>query len=272
MNINIAEIAKKLNKIIKKLYQYIKRIDINISVAVASLFISYKACEISQNTLDHADTQFKQNSKSSDSLFNVQLNHSRELNNSLIKQIKDLQDITQKQLTITNEQLVISKETLNEQIYSSRPKIIEVSSSLLDTSNVFGDIYSPKTSTIFKNNGQRFALKFIVRAFVIYNDFKEVRNGLTGKQSSIIETNGEKEFNFLPRIPVQFRYNFYYVYDISYYDDALKRTFTQSYFNHYAKIRNSYLFNDCILSEKMKLVKVVNEVLNEANELPMSVE
>jgi hypothetical protein len=79
---------------LKKSFWYtvrlLKNIDLNISVAILSLFVSYLAYRISEKALSHADEQFKLNSESSDKLFRVQLKHSKDLNDNLISQIREL--------------------------------------------------------------------------------------------------------------------------------------------------------------------------------------
>ena len=116
---------KLYKKIFYKIHIIFKRkITFSNLINIVFLLIALFALLVSIKTLEQADKQFKLNSRSSDSLFNVQLRYSKQLNDSLISQISELQEITSKQLIITDEQLKISKETLNDQIYSGRPKIL----------------------------------------------------------------------------------------------------------------------------------------------------
>ena len=88
--------------------------NISLIVAIVALFIAIKSN-------NDANTQFKMNLESSDSLFKVQLFHSKNLNDSLIKQFVNLYEITDKQTHIIDTLLITSSNMFEEQIYAGRP-------------------------------------------------------------------------------------------------------------------------------------------------------
>ena len=204
--------------------------------------------------IDHADKQFVLNSESSDRLFNLQLKDAKELNDSLIAQVQRLQKVTERQLAITDEQLRISKEVLNEQIYSGRPKIVVMSDKLEDTSTVLEGNYSPKIITTVKNIGKRFAKQYRLRPFALDIGLAYYRGGVLPKSTMTIEPEKVMANDFLPKLSMNCRNEFFYVYEVSYYDDVLKMTFKQSYFHHYYRMRNVTDFFSCDNNEKEALL------------------
>lgn len=100
----------------------------------------------------------------------------------------------------------------------------------------------------------------------MFDNFKEFRHRLIPDETIYIEPDNTKEGEFLPKFPIKYRNDFYYFYEISYYDDALKRTFKQSYFYHYHKVRNIGDFYFCKDDEKALLIKNINNELKKINE------
>jgi hypothetical protein len=257
---------KTLKKVLINIYNFLLKIvshpSINFLFTILAIYISWI-------TLHHADKQFELNSKSSDSLFNVQLRNSKELNESLINQIKELQNITKSQLDITDEQLGISKKTLNEQIYSGRPKIILVSVEIEDTNNIVAGVYSPKITLTLKNNGKRFALNCFTRHFTIDTNYKSVSStpiNLAENNKITIESDNSASEYYLPKNSLINKNDFFYVFETNYYDDALRRKFKQTYFDHYYKTRGVIRFYICSNDEKIKVLRRLNEMLKANNE------
>lgn len=89
------------------------------------LLIAIITLIVAQKTLENSDSQFRKNSQSSDSLFNIQLMYSKKLNDSLIYQIGLLQRITDKQLFLSSSHLKIGAEQLEIQKkeMGRRPKL-----------------------------------------------------------------------------------------------------------------------------------------------------
>jgi hypothetical protein len=238
---------------------------IQTTLNIIALGIAIYAVIISQKTLDNSNSQFEQNMQSSDSLFNYQLKYSKQLNDSLIYQISELQKITNNQLEITDKQLQVSIQTLQEEIYSRRPKIIINSNEIKDTNLIIdGEVFSPVIQTTFSNIGKRPAINFSLRAFVLYSDFSNLRMG-DKHFENYVEPNIPKRFDFKPKFPVIYREKFYYCFEIKYYDEELKRQFYRAYYYHYYKSRNKYHFNDCDIDEVEKVRQKTNIILRNLN-------
>jgi hypothetical protein len=254
---------KILKKILLNIYNFLLKI---VSHPSLNFLFTIVAIYISWITLHHADKQFELNSKSSDSLFNVQLKNSKELNENLIGRIRELQNITKTQLGVNSKQLDISTNALKEQIYSGRPKVIVILDDVEDTTNVNANVYGPKIITVTKNEGSRYALNCSLRPFLLLKDFKIYKHGLYPKVAYNLEPTNPRENSFLPKFPLENKYDFYYVYDINYYDDQLKQTFRHSYYYHYYRMRNVGAFYNCKNNEKEELKKNINDELKAMNE------
>lgn len=219
--------------------------------------------------IEHADNQFTLNSESSDRLFNIQLENSKALNDSLISQVQQLQKITERQLSITDEQLGLSKRSLKNQIASGRPKLLVLGSEVPDTS-VQNGLFAPKINTRVTNNGERYALKSSMRSFLTYGDFTVVLTRPADRETITYEPKSDITHTYLPKFPLKYRHDFYYVYELKYYDDALNQTFTQAYFTRYFWFRDKYEFAFCKDDEKRRLFERINAELKSKGEPPLS--
>jgi hypothetical protein len=225
-----------------------------------SLLISSAALYYTIESRNDANKQFEQNTKKSDSLFNVQLKNERILNDSLISQIKGLQEITKKQLEITDNQL-------EEYKFSGTPKFQIGGTIIKDSIYINNTLFSPTILTEFKNVGGRFAYDCIFNNFLVYYDYSDIRASLIPKRTSIIEPNRVFNYEFKPQIPTKYKDNFYYAFEFSYYDKRIKKSFKQIEYLHYYKDRGKYTFYECNDEEKIKIKNIVNNFLIKNNEL-----
>ena len=136
-------------------------------INLLTLIVAIIALFVARSTLEHADNQFKESSKSSDSLFQVQLINSKGLNDSLVKQIKGLQSITSSQLKMSGEQLKVWSELYKDQLFAGRPKIRQENITITDTDQVYDHWYSPKIAVDLINDGSRTAYNISVRAYCV---------------------------------------------------------------------------------------------------------
>ena len=252
-----------------KLIFYLKKIEhptFNSILNLVMLLVAICALIIAIRTLNSANNQFERNSKSADSLFNVQLSYSKQLNDSLINQISKLQEITNNQLKITDEQLKVSKEIYADQLYSGRPKIVLISNTIKDTSFVITDTFSPIITTKYSNVGNRNALNLRIRNFIVYPDFSSIRsNAGYSKQTEIFEPEAVSETVFKPKIILKYKQDFYYCVEFTFYDFILKRKFNFPYYFHYYKNRNEFNFYSCNDYVKPKIKDTINKILGEVN-------
>lgn len=233
---------------------------------ILPLFIGIAALYVANESMSNANKQFQINSETSDSLFNVQLKHSKELNDSLINQISILQDITNSQLQITDQQLNISKEILKDQIFSGRPKIYVRKNEIADTIKISDHIFMPKIETSYKNTGKRSANDLSIRGFILYGDLSIIKANLAQLESSHLEPEGERTFHLISEIQNEYKDNFYYCYDIVYYDHILEQKFIQSYYFRYYKFGDKYSFYECKNNEKDRIKMAINVKLRIMNE------
>lgn len=251
-------------KIISQIFDKIKIFFRHLS-KILPLFIGIAALYVAIEGRNDANRQFQINSKTSDSLFNTQLKHSKALNDSLISQISILQDITNKQLQITDEQLKISIELFQDQIYSGRPKLYVLSNKIADSTITIDNIFQPRIVTVFKNNGKRSANKISIRSFTLFNNFLALKANLKTEESYIIEPEGARKFQAMPVINQKFKDDFYYCYDIIYYDKILKQEFIQPYYYHYYKSGDKFDFYFCKIDSKEKIKESINHWLRTLN-------
>jgi hypothetical protein len=246
----------QIKSIVSFFWNHLDRL-INIIVLAVSII----ALWIAIKSMKNQNIQFEQNSKSSDSLFQVQLSNSRELNDSLVSQIKSLQSITNKQLGITDEQLKISKQTFNEKMYSERPILFIATPTMLDTNVVFGNEFSPIIVVKITNIGSRAAKNIEFRIFVVLDD-SSIR-GASPDFSNIdhIEKDVTSIQYHKPKIPLKNKYEFYYCVDIEYYDELLGKYFYSSRYYFYQKSRNKMNFDGCTENEKSNVRKILNKEL-----------
>lgn len=259
------EIKKFIKNIINKILNFIRKRFFDI----VTLIISVLALWIAMITLDKSIQQFEQNATSSDSLFKVQLKNSKELNDSLIFQIKELQGITSSQLKITDQQLKISTETYREQLYSNRPKIVIIETKIIDT--LYSDTnFCPIITLDLKNIGKRYAFKTKQRNILIYSDFSGFKwANINYEDSSFIvePESGVSHYTryFQPIIPAIHKDEFFFLVEIKYTDKELNQEFVQYYYYRYDNMMGKYGFYFCKTKDEIKLRKYVNNLLKKYN-------
>lgn len=259
---------EKIKNIFKVLLKKLESPLFGAFVNVVMLVIAIYALIIAKRTLDNADEQFQVNSITSDSLFNVQLSYSKKLNDSLILQISTLQKITNSQLQITNEQLKVSKEIYQDQLFSGRPIIVVKDFIISDTSLIQADLFSPKISTIYENVGKRSAIDVVFRPYIVYPDYSDFRASDFFSKSSIMEPNASHTHQYKPKIDKKYKLDFFYCFEISYYDKILDKRFNQYYYQHYRRDRNEYTFFECNKDDINKLRDYFKITLKSINEPP----
>lgn len=250
-------------KIISQMFDKIK-IFFRYLSKILPLFIGIAALYVAIESMNNANEQFLINSNNADSLFNVQLKNSKELNDSLIRQISILQDITNKQLQITDQQLNISMEVLKDQIYSGRPKININSSKIADTIKISDDIFQLRIETDFQNIGKRNADDLTIRTFFLYNKLSTIRKDKVPRSSQFILPEQRIRNNVLLTIDKKFMNDFYYCFDITYYDKKLEEKFSSAFYYHYYELGGIYNFYYCEKRER----KIIRDILNKFIKAP----
>lgn len=252
---------------LKKLGLFLKE-NISTATSLIGIITGIVALYISILSYNNANDQFEKNSVSSDSLFNVQLHNERQLNDSLIKQIRTLQKITNNQLEIIDEQLKISTQSYNEQLNSGRPKIVINSKTfrLLNVSS--SQIHNGIIETKIENIGYRPAFKLNTRGFVVYKDLSFVIKNID-KDEGILDPSKDRIINLYPQLNSENIQDFYYCIEISYHDRLLKKPFIQSYYYHYQTLKDELRFYNCTPEEKQEIKIRINKLLIDMNINPL---
>jgi hypothetical protein len=235
---------------------------------LTTVIISAVALWVSAVTLSTMNQQFRETAQSSDTLAALQLRNARELNDSLISQVKTLQGITNSQIAITSEQLLVSREIYRDQLYSGRPILAADGPALSDTNLVMNNKFAPKLTASFLNTGLREAKDVRCRLYCVPSDFAEIRwNGAdSAGRSMTVSPKVTANFAFTPKIDVRFREDFFLVVEIRYYDGILKRYFCNSMFYQYKKFRNDFGFFACENPDKAKLQEIVTDFLKKSHQ------
>lgn len=262
--LNPFNILKKVNPLLTTFLTIIMTILTGIAIYIAV------------QSLENSQFQFIKSNQMADSLFKIQLANSKELNDSLISQIHGLQEITKKQLRITDEQLKISIETFQEQLYSGRPKMIVASIKMEDSLRIIDGMFNTTIYIKSVNNGRRYADSLMVRSFLITPNFSftDFRTSVTTKQQPRPLSVGPRQsytHEFMPKFKSEYKDNFYLCFEISYFDRILREEFRHVYYHHYKKIGNEFKFYVCRDAEKYKLQNFINIVLKKINQ-PLFVE
>lgn len=226
---------------------------------VFAFYAIWEANKGIDKTLEKADKQFAQNSHQSDSLFKVQLKHTKDLNDSLVSSIKLLQQITKDQYLATKEQLKISRNYLDEQIYMGRPILNITSEDVVDTNVVIGNLWSPRVIIQIKNVGKRIAKKVLYQSFIITPDLLDKTYNCS--DSLIFEPDMSQNRVVYAKIPVSYKNDFIFCYQITYYDEKLKKYSYTTQYRHYAiyqKIAKLYISSDI---ERIRIRSLLNDYL-----------
>lgn len=240
----------------------IKDFIIDKIVDIIAVVIALYALQASLNSSEQARRQFEKSSQRADSLFAIQLDNARQLNDSLINEISGLQKITASQLKITNRQLEIMQQSLKEQIYSGRPQIVVLSDALGDTNLSVNSMFSPTIKTELRNVGKRYANNVRFRPFIVDLAFSYIKVYQEEPLAdSFIEPNGSHTTIYKPKFPLADKNEFYYCYEIAYDDAETHSEFVQSYFAKYYKSRGESRFYQCAQSEIVKLKEFINLLL-----------
>lgn len=244
-----------------KKHNLILQIFLNISMLLISIF----AIVIAVKSYKNANKQFIENSIKSDSLFKIQLANEQKINLNLEK----IQELTNHQIEIINQQLGISSKILDDQINSNRPIVVSVEDSISDQFKIFNDQYAPIIHSFCVNNGKRYAYDLKYRAFLITRDYNLISTNEHYKPEHIdIGPEVEYEWSYKPKLELDsYKFNtcFYYCYMISYIDRLTHKTYNYTSYLEYVKERGKFHFNTCKEETLEKLRNVVNKELRMEN-------
>lgn len=245
-----------------------KLVVIQTLAGLLSIILSIVAIGIAIVAFNSSNEQFAKNSKSSDTLFQMQLKHAKEMNDSLIKQISRLQLITKNQLDVSNKQLNTTKETLKDQIMINAPEIALKGIEISDTGRVINNKFSPRLEIYFTNQGRRTAYRTVVRTFVLPEDMSEVRFAQTPETILTVQKDDPNSQAILPKLDLKSKKHFYVCIEFVYFDVLTNKLYTNPIVKEYKKMRNEYEFAEASIPVKEKIFTIINDFLTKQN-LPL---
>ena len=262
LHFHIAKIVHKIQARGRDVSSWLTGKWFNAVLNLSMFLVAIAALIVAQDTLTDSRTQFELAAKSSDSLFRVQLTHSTELNHALLSQIESLQVVTSKQLAITNQQLQISQQSYDQQVYSGRP-IIKLGAFDPPIFSAISDgIVSPGIRVPLHNVGKRHASNLDYRGFIVYPDLSEIRGSSPFKRIAEFEPEAETAFEYLPHIRSAIAKEFYFCIDIRYFDRVLNKMFFDVYYFHYFESRGKPVITPCDETERNRIRERINKSLS----------
>lgn len=221
---------------------------ITLILTVVSLYIAYKSLVFADLSFKFSVKQNEISSKNADSLFNVQLNTSKKLNDSLVKEINRLQIITDNQLKITEKQLIELK-------HQSKPKIVLTKFWI----NEYNDTDREMTiSTTLINLGNREAYHLSYSSCLFQSDFTIVSKPTKG--IILDQLNSQEEYNFEFKIKIPFDYigNIYVFFQLFFYDKELgKADVLECFYKFEGIIFDGPYDNKCTQKEINNIKKMI---------------
>lgn len=250
------------------------------SLLIALLAFFYTSIQTEKNNI-----QFEENRKASDSLFEVQLINAKQLNELLISnaeklsssQIVELNKIqsintnltisAKNQLETTKENLKLTEQSLDDYIIETRPNIIMGKTKVSDIDSILKeDSRVLKNKTIienFSNNGKRIADNFELRRAVFYDN--KIQFFSTSTTIKKVLPNESKFSSMVINLENIYSEDFYYWYQIRYYDERLNSWEDRSRYFHYNRRANGLDFYDLDEKRILGLRKFIDEKLEELN-------
>ncbi|MBN1185508.1 MAG: hypothetical protein JXB49_24695 [Bacteroidales bacterium] len=195
-----------------------------ISALIFTVWATHNANLQFRDNAIYADSTFNLQLQKSDSLFNAQMNYEKALNDSLVKVIRDLQ-------TINDRQLSVLKNTQKENIDSDRPYFNFDSDRTITDTLLNGNIVFELRETM-RNDGNRWAINTKSRSFIFYDNFQKVSIGECEGTDDIApdeESIGMSDIE----IPEKYINDFYLIVEVVYMDEKLNKWFKQYHFAHY---------------------------------------
>lgn len=261
---------KKYIKIMKK--QSLDRIVSIISIEVAIFAFIETGIQIKES-----NKQFQVSIEKSDSIFNEQLRHSRELNDKLLNDIKRMNSslvseldtiqninstnssIVSNQLEITKEQIKLSGISLNDYLFDTRAEVTFQEIELADVDTLSNKVYKLNIYEILYNSGRREATNVIYKQAIILPN-KKIASFYINRDLDVLYPNSSKRINLYPTIVgIDKVEDFFYWRQTIYLDKKIKRQFEKNVFYHYKKSDFGELnFFEAKPLQKHELKEIIN--------------
>lgn len=258
---------------------------------IISTIVAVYALYISIESVDNANIQFEKNSKSADSLFNVQLTANAALNDSLIfdnrrlfkmnaklsdslyyAQFKNEKELNKELISevkslqiITDSLRRLTQKTLEYSVYAERPVLSFFNAKITDNDTIkIEKKFKGNIRIQMQNSGKRTANKVFVRCILFSKLYLILNIDTNNKTYFNMENGSSKQYSLPVNISLDDLQNFYFLIEATYVDEKLpdKRSKVDAY--HYFKpINGIYDFSLSDEIDKNYLIKIANKRLKE---------
>ncbi len=215
--------------------------------------------------------QFEENRIASDSLFHTQLKHAEKLNDSLISELNKIQAINKQQSLIAENQLLssqqqldLSQQSLSDYLADTKPEMTYRYSKIINRDTINGNKIKLSIRNFFKNTGERDALNIEMRHAIIHNK-KSSSNIFIDTDMNLFSANSSVYSNFYPEMFLSESEDFFYWFQIIYYDKRLDNYINRSYYLHYRKTTQGSDFFYADEAQKDDIRKIIDSKLRNRN-------
>lgn len=244
-----------------------------IGLEIALLAFIQTSFQVEKN-----NKQFEENRIASDKLFQTQLKHAENLNqlqiknaqilnDSLISELNKIQDINKQQslaaenqLLSSQQQFELSKQSLSDYLADTKPDLTLGKTEIVSRDTINDNKIKLSIIKFFTNTGKREALNVEIRNAIIHNN-RGVSDVLINTDMSLFTANSSAESNFYPEMLLSESEDFFYWFQVIYYDKRLDKYTDRSYYFHYYKSVKGFDFYYVNDIQKKAIQKIVDSEL-----------
>jgi hypothetical protein len=244
-----------------------------IGLEIALLAFIQTSIQVEKN-----NKQFEENRIASDKLFQTQLKHAENLNqlqirnaqilnDSLISELNKIQDINKQQslaadnqLLSSQQQLKLTKQSLTDYLADTKPDLTLGKTEIVNRDTISYNKIKLSIRNFFTNTGKRDALNVETRNAIIHNN-KGVSDVSINTDMSLFTANSSAESNFYPEMSLSESEDFFYWFQVIYYDKRLDEYTDRSYYFHYFKSAKGFDFYYVNDIQKKVIQKIIDTEL-----------
>lgn len=220
--------------------------------------------------LIYSQLNFRENIRTSKESSIALLKNAKQLNDSIIEAIKELQDVSRSQKALIDEQLKISKETLQEFQYAARAKTIISNYRFRSYDSISNNMWFPIFEFNITNQGKTIAKKVTYASFFLDSTFEIMANNpinfLVSNSLEYeifeIEPNGKIPITLSTKLKLESRNGFYFCIIYQYYDLMLKENLKLFKMVEYSPKDNDQNIIYCSQKEERLIRQKISAYLN----------
>lgn len=253
----------------KDLKDKIEEISYDRYIALIGVGFALIAYNQTSKQIEVSNVQFEKNSRDSDSLFKVQLQqaydlnkshieNNKKLNDSLINELEEIQNINTIQGTATNnllkatqKQYELTDQSLQDYIYETRPKFKLGANKVEIIDSVTESLVRISIIRNITNTGNRDATESEFRHLFIDKNNKPIDFDINNTQN-IFQPNQTSIIIYKPLIFTKESEEFFYWFQIRFYDERRDEYFDRSYYYHYHEdVQGKVFYTPSIKNQKI---------------------